>query len=457
MNYRELRKKHPRLIYKSYAFEQTQTELNIQFEYFLEPDITFKPTIKVPIPHKIDSKQIENFIFSLGIIEGLNYWKAAVPQIFHIESGNIDSYQTSWWHQLFIQGLGEFYFVNQIDFTEKDFLEITSNNSLKQLQIFEDQNQSGELILSSGGKDSAVTLELIKGLSNKQSTFTQIINNPKRAPQEAAEAAGYNNQIYAYKQIDPKLIQFGKEGYLTGHVPFSSMLAFLSLLIAKLYNYKSVIASNESSANEPNLNYLDTEINHQYAKSFTFEKALREYSNKYLSKGINYFSFLRPLSELQVAMIFSNYTKHFNIFRSCNNNIKQDTWCGKCAKCAFVFLLLHPFISKEQRLSIFGDDYFKSPEIINHIKDIVGLGEHKPLECVGTKEEAIFALQLTKSNLSATNQSPSPLLQKIYDDLKLQSVSNDQINQEIKKWNSQNFLPVSYQELLKNKLETILI
>jgi len=46
-------------------------------------------------------------------------------------------------------------------------------------------------------------------------------------------------------------------------------------------------------------------INHQYSKSFEFENQMRVYCKKYLAENIEYFSFLRPLYELQIAKIFA--------------------------------------------------------------------------------------------------------------------------------------------------------
>lgn len=59
-------------------------------------------------------------------------------------------------------------------------------------------------------------------------------------------------------------------------------------------------------------------INHQYSKSYEFENDFEEYSKKYLKTEIKYFSFLRPLNELQIAKLFSKYKKYHKVFKSCN-------------------------------------------------------------------------------------------------------------------------------------------
>ncbi len=53
----------------------------------------------------------------------------------------------------------------------------------------------------------------------------------------------------------------------------------------------------KSSANESN---VGENINHQYQKSYEYEEDfLKYYSTKYLKIPTFYFSFLRPLNELQ--------------------------------------------------------------------------------------------------------------------------------------------------------------
>ena len=72
-----------------------------------------------------------------------------------------------------------------------------------------------------------------------------------------------------------------------------------------------------------NLMLFGEKINHQYSKSYEFEKDFTTYAEKYLKGNVKYFSFLRPLNELQIAKIFSKYKKYHKIFKSCNVR-KQD-------------------------------------------------------------------------------------------------------------------------------------
>ncbi len=451
----ELREKHPYLSYDSYAYHIKNKELWCEFHYTLAPDIHFSPTIRIPLVEKAPHTQdLDVFVFNLGIMEGVNYWKSAVSPQYIIKAGHLTPEQTVWWHTLIIESLGEFYYTNNIDFRPSDFLTVTSQSD-KVIALSESADYQGNLILSSGGKDSAVTLEILKNVQENQATFTQIINNPERAPTDAGNAAGYPHAFKAYKEIDTTLLQISRQGYLTGHMPFSAMVAFLSLLIAHVFGYKNIIASNEIGANEGNLPYLDKIINHQYAKSIVFEKMFREYIATYINKELNYFSILRPLNELQIAWLFSQYPRHHLIFRSCNRNLKLDSWCGECAKCAFIYLVLAPFLSQNQLQQIFGGDLFQNPAIQQHIRDLVGLGNFKPLECVGTPAESKIAVFLTLKKFGKDVLPLPVFLEQLRDNLNL-NMDNDtnEIAHALRQLHkTEHFIPNDYIPLLIKALQ----
>ncbi|MBI5018970.1 hypothetical protein HZB58_01730 [Candidatus Gottesmanbacteria bacterium] len=126
MTTQQLRLKHPRLIYKSYAVEGVADQIRITHEFVLEPDIVFRPTVSIPNPGTFDAESIASYAFNLGMVEAISYWKAATPGEFVVEAGALTPTQIRFWYDLFIHGLGEFYYRNDIDFTQPDFLRITS-------------------------------------------------------------------------------------------------------------------------------------------------------------------------------------------------------------------------------------------------------------------------------------------------------------------------------------------
>lgn len=206
-------------------------------------------------------------------------------------------------------------------------------------------------------------------------------------------------------------MELNRQGFLNGHVPFSASLAFISLLVATLTGTKYITVANEKSADEENVEYLGTKINHQYSKSFEFEADFNEYTHQYLMPDISYFSILRPLYELQIAKAFCKFPQYFSAFKSCNRYPKLGHWCGKCPKCLSIFLLLSPFLGIEKTTEIFGKNLFEDKSLLPLFKQMIGESIPKPFECVATYEETRVAAYLCSKTLVEKGR-PLPYLLK---------------------------------------------
>lgn len=453
MNVDALRVKHPNFIYESFDLTRERTSLTITFTFSLEPDIVFRPTVTLPVSPELSPVEVNSVAFHLGMAESISYWKAACSPNLIIKAGRLTDDQINWWHDLFIHGLGEFFFRNVIDFTRPDFLTI---RSLPRAPVFDKINVpslSGDLVMVGGGKDSIVTLETLRIPPGRRNVF---MLNPTPAAEIVAKTAGYENPLVVRRTIDPALIELNKQNYLNGHTPFSAYLAFLGIIVAAMHGYRQVITSNEQSAAEGNVLFHGLEVNHQYSKSFRFEKRFRKYAAAYLNPEIGYFSFLRPLYELQIAKLFTAYIAKYPRFLSCNVN-KGTSWCGQCPKCAFVYLSLFPFLPHAQLMNIFGNNFFESKKIQQYITELVGLGANKPFDCVGTKKESIMAVILCINKYTRLGQEIPEFFRKLADRLRLTQFDNPhQIELSLASdWVNDNYLPDAYARLLKNKLSNI--
>lgn len=444
MDFQTLREKHPCFIYDSFSIEQKEEILLVRFTFILEPDIVFNPEITLPITAPISIQVLEPLVFHLGLVEMISYWKAACSPKIQIRAGRLEKKQISWWHDLFIHGLGEFYYKNKIDFTTESFLSLEIAEDAPSLQPREEiAVEAGDLILVAGGKDSAVSLELLRDVHKKKAAFSL---NPTRATKDSVKVADYNVFLSAVRRIDPKLIELNGQGYLNGHTPFSAYLAFLAVLTAAANGFDRIIVSNEWSANEPNTHCFSMPINHQYSKSLRFENLFRSYSSSWLIPQIEYFSFLRPLLDLQIAYLLSKYPKHLPLFRSCNVGQKQDIWCGGCPKCAFVYLSLYPFLEEDQILSVFGGNLFLKPTIQQHVRALVGLSELKPFECVGTEAESQAAVLL------GLRERPQLFLESLKRELEENGLLRTNLDLTLSHWASENNLSPEDQSLLQGAL-----
>lgn len=70
------------------------------------------------------------------------------------------------------------------------------------------------------------------------------------------------------------------------------------------------------------------------------------------------------------------------------------SWCGECPKCAFVFLILTPFIERTDLERIYGKNLLLDSSLQETYKNLLGIAGEKPLECVGEIKESRYAMLL---------------------------------------------------------------
>ena len=398
-----LRRKYPKFIYRNYDYKISGGDLKLSFFFGIPPDIKFCPRITVKnIPRTLlagTRSVLNNLVFNVGLIEMPSYWKTTCSPKIIVEAGYLNKEQIKWWENLIIKGMGQFFYENKINWRSPNFLKITSirhNYPMVELRRMDTKLKNRYLVPFAGGRDSIITLE---GLKKQKKDIALFTVNPVSKIQNAAKVSGIKKQIMIERTIDKKLLNLNGMGFLNGHTPFTALLSFLSVFCAVLFGYKNIAFSNEKSANEGNVRYLGRIINHQWSKSSEFEKMFRYYSQKYLVKNINYFSYLRKCTDLEISKMFAQYPKYFPVFSSCNVGRKTGArWCGKCPKCLFVYLTLCPYLEKKELLKIFGEDLLQKSNLTPILKGLIGQGSHKPFECVGTYAEAKKALNLCLKN-----------------------------------------------------------
>lgn len=412
--------------------------LSMTFHFSLDERYHFHPTLTIPARpfyhwESIPKSQLEVLAFHVGMVELVSYWKLACPKTVVVKPYDLKLCQKKWWRHLYYQGLGEFRYLNGIECTEHDFLRIESGTDHEFLGV-QLPLEEKTLVPIGGGKDSVVTLEMLR----HELPVIPLIVNPRGATVGCVEAAGYHEEEVAvvHRTLDPTMLRLNGEGFLNGHTPFSALLAFVSLLIGMGSGSKYIALSNESSANESTV--PGTDINHQYSKSIDFECDFREYVRMHLNEQIQYFSFLRPLNEMQIAALFSRCQAYHEVFRSCNAGSKTDSWCGKCPKCLFTWLILSPFIPRERLTAIFGKDLMTDPSLRPIFEELNGTAAVKPFECVGTVEE-VQACVDAMNNREGTIVEDSPR-------------GDATVGEILNRFNEAHFLPQPFVDLLKSKL-----
>jgi hypothetical protein len=156
-------------------------------------------------------------------------------------------------------------------------------------------------------------------------------------------------------------------------------------------SYGSLIVSEDGSRTQ--------EVNHQWSKGWDFERAFAAHVRNHVAAGFEYFSLLRPFSELAVARQFARLDRYDQHFSSCNRNFHllgerpAQRWCGVCPKCHFVFLALAPFMPKPRLMGIFGRNLLDEAEQAPGFDALLEYRDHKPFECVGEGRESRAAFE----------------------------------------------------------------
>ena len=442
--FNKYRENYQEFIYRSYKYN-IDDNLNIEYDFEIPGLETFNPKIIIPkkyITNNYNNEYLDYLIFNIGLIELISYVKCTCSKKIIIEASYINEEQIKFLSKLYYNGLGELLYTNGININQNDLFEIICTHKQFELPKINYEGK-GNLICVGGGKDSCVSLELLK----EQENNSCLLINPKTPSLECSKIAGYKDDeiIKVQRILDRKIIDLNNKGFLNGHTPFSSLVAFISYLVAYLSGKRNIILSNESSANESTV--IGTNINHQYSKTYEFECDFREYASKYLKLDINYFSLLRGLSEFNISMLFSHYEKYHMAFKSCNLGSKEKEWiwCCNCSKCLFIYIILSPFLDKDRLMKIFGEDLYERKDLLNIFQEILGYSETKPFECVGTYEEARYAVSLVIESY----KGELPYLLKYYKD----NYPKELYKTEIQKYNNKNNLTEYYDKLVRRELK----
>jgi hypothetical protein len=327
----------------------------------------------------------------LHLIVGISYYKAGLCPELGFDGSQPDPQLAGFLTDLYSQGLAEFAYVNELNLAGKARFEGRGVPPGAHSLILPDR----ALVAMGGGKDSLVGLGLLieAGLE-----VQPICVGGSPLIRETVKAAGLP-LIRIGRKLAPELVEMNRLGAWNGHIPITAINSAVLLCASILYGYKYIVFSNERSADEATLLAADgTLVNHQYSKSSRFEHDFRQIIRSHVSPDVEYFSILRPYSELEIVRRFSRMTKFHAVYSSCNRNFHIDgshiegRWCLDCPKCRFAALSLALFMTPGQVAEIMGDDLLNHENQTDGFRALCGLGRDKPFECVGETGESRAAL-----------------------------------------------------------------
>ncbi|WP_448673736.1 UDP-N-acetyl-alpha-D-muramoyl-L-alanyl-L-glutamate epimerase [Pseudoxanthomonas mexicana] len=359
------------------------------------PELT--ETVTIPgAPFALDATRaqaVEQAVRLLHLITGVSYYKAAVPNEIRIDGYAIDAATAVLMEQVYVHGLGEFAYRNGLSLHGRVRFPVAAQAPAPAAAAAAGLREHA-LAAIGGGKDSLVSIEALRGAGVDQ-TVTWIGGSQLIA---ACAARTGLPTLNIGRALAPELFEYNRQGAWNGHIPVTAINSAIMVLAALLHGVDQVVFSNERSASYGSMIPGTGEVNHQWSKGWAFESAFGAYVQSHVAADLQYYSLLRPLSELAVARQFAR-TDHYDAhFSSCNRNFHllgerpTNRWCGVCPKCHFVFLALAPFMPKPRLVGIFGRNLLDDANQTGGFDALLEYQDHKPFECVGEGQESRAAM-----------------------------------------------------------------
>jgi hypothetical protein len=327
----------------------------------------------------------------LHLIAGISYFKACVPPRIVVEGAPLDAATAAFLDALYTEGLAEFAFQNGLDLRGRIRFPRGVEAAPAPAAV---ELPRRSLLPVGGGKDSLVSLEALRAAGEP---FTPVWIGRSALIAACVEASGLPG-LNLGRELAPELFELNRRGALNGHIPVTAINSAILAVAALLYGFDAIVFSNERSASAPTLERDGLSVNHQWSKSLRFETLFRSLLASHVTPSLDYFSLLRPLSELAVTARFARLERYFEVFSSCNRNFRilgtrpTSRWCGQCPKCHFVFLALAPFLAKPRLTAIFGRNLLDDESLVGAYEALMAFGADKPFECVGEAEESRAAM-----------------------------------------------------------------
>lgn len=324
--------------------------------------------------------------FRVGLGLAPYFFSFLTPDRLLVRAGPLDDDERARWERWYTHGLAEKCYRQGLDPGTRVACE--PRHDAPAACAPDSHSRQGTLLMNGGGKDTAVAAELLRGAGVRARWLSVNEKPAQRALREASGDAPGPQVKGGWEKLPP----VGAFRY-QGQPPLLLFYDLAAVMAARMSGAAAVAVGNERSADFGNLVYRGLDVNHQYTKSGAFEHELSALLAS-LGCGVRLYSPLRPLYEVQIARAFAGLTRYHPHFMSCNvgQTGGRRQWCGRCPKCAFLALILGPFLSAEQTTAIFGRDLLDDAALLPTFLELAGLEGHKPFECVGRPEEGLAAL-----------------------------------------------------------------
>lgn len=384
---------YSRLVPTELDFDLATGELSFSYELAGEGvPLGFTERLVLPVPDALAPDNVAALTAVLGLahlVGGISYAKAA--GVTTVEAGEVTAAELEFLRGVYRDGMAEFAYTNDLPAVLDTEIEATVIPD--ELLAF-DFDAAAPLVACGGGKDSIVSLEALRRSGRAPRSF---VVNPNAITSSVVERSG-TPLLAVTRKLDPLLFEINSHGAYNGHVPVTAFNSLLGVAVSVLHGLGPVVMSNESSASAPNLEWHGRPVNHQWSKGADAERLLRAALASRLGPDAElYFSLLRHLNELSIAALFAKISGYDDVVTSCNRaftitKASGRRWCRDCPKCRFVFLALAPFLPRERLVAIFDGDMLRDEAQLTGYRELLGLIDFKPFECVGELDESLAAV-----------------------------------------------------------------
>ena len=406
-------------------------------------------------------EQMERVYFHIAVFE-LNKLGSLHPQT--ISLGPFQKYYTksfeNFWREIFIKVWAQWRYEN--NFPDYDGPKFKGTDNFQNNSFHRIPHTPGPiniLAFCGGGKDSLVSVKLLEELELPYATFGyshSIYGNANHQHDLITKLCADTQTQKHHRQwifgdfMDSPVLELHPKlniETLTAAETPSSIFAVLPLILAQGYQY--IVLAHEKSADEGNLIWDATgeEVNHQWGKSTEAEVLINTYLKEHLINNFEYFSLLKPINDVLIFNILRAHEAHVENTHSCN---LRKPWCYRCPKCAYVLLNYYAYLSKtsvdqvitEKGLNIFDLE-------VNQItfRELVGLEDKKPFECVGQFDEAKLAFVLCQMK-GISGQAIETILSDI---------STEDLDQIVETFTAISAENILIPEMIWKKLEPVLL
>jgi UDP-N-acetyl-alpha-D-muramoyl-L-alanyl-L-glutamate epimerase len=403
--------------YRDYAMDAERGVLTCRYEL---DGREFTERVSLPPSARWQTEEARAAARLVFLLSGVSYYKTAAPPVIDFGETALTEAEEAFLRDFYLHGLAEFAYRNNLDLTS---LSLRARRAPDQPSA--PQTPPGPrhaLVPFGGGIDSIVTVEQVR---QRADVALFVVSRPADrfdAIEQPAAVTGLP-VVRAEREIDPQLLRSAELGFLNGHVPVTGILSAIAVLAAVLTGRDAVVMSNEWSASIPTLEFDGRPVNHQFSKSEEFEAAFRGVLADQGADPVrnpdlpDYFSWLRDRTELWVGERFAALGQYHASFRSCNKAFYTERarrfahWCGQCDKCAFIDLILAPFLPAEALRQIFAvsGEPLEDPALKPKFRSLLGAGA-KPFECVGEVTECRAAVLLAARRVDRADDA---LLQEL--------------------------------------------